>query len=105
MRRIYWGLLFLQMVIFGLLEHAGLAWLRITEFGASGDPGTWGAIVVALNIGFALTYLAALVISSRSRTLLDIAPLRDRLAHLGMTLGWPVAIWFAYGFLFGYSAS
>jgi hypothetical protein len=105
MRNLFRLLLVLQIALFVLLEHAGLTWLRITEFGERGDPKAWGAVVGVLNIGLATAYLAALFISARSRKLLGIESLTKRLAHLGMTVAWPVLIGLVYGALFGYPAS
>ncbi|KQV44636.1 MULTISPECIES: hypothetical protein [unclassified Duganella] len=98
-------LLALQFAILVLLEHAGLTRLRITEFGARGNPDTWDVLVAVLNIGFAVTYLAAVFISARSTKFFGIEAWPSRLAHLGMTLTCPVAVWLAYGVLFGYPAS
>lgn len=98
-------LLFLQIVIFSLLEYGGLKRLRITEFGESGDLETWNTIVGLLNIGFSITYLAAVFISARSRQLLGIKPWPRRFVHLGMAITWPMVIWLIYGVLFSYPAS
>lgn len=98
-------LLVLQVALFALLEDAELTWLRITQFGVAGNAQAWSAIVGILRIGFVTTYLVALFISVRSWKFLGVESLPGRLAHLGMTATWPIAIWLGYGVMFGYSAS
>lgn len=104
-RKVFWSLLLLEAICLLLNNNIQLRLLRITQFGESGDEAMLNTYSRILALGFAATYITAVVISIKGRTWLGTESLWSRLKILGMTVTWPLFVYYLYAFLIGYPAS